>query len=43
MDGNELVRGCNEWQLCNMISGSWTKKLKNELDKIGLGYIGHRP
>jgi hypothetical protein len=33
------VRGLYEWQISNLIFGIWAKKLSEELDKIGLGYI----
>jgi hypothetical protein len=36
---NELVRGCNKWQMQNIRFGSWDRDLKEELDKIGLGSI----
>jgi hypothetical protein len=43
-DGQEeLVRGCYEWEISNLKSGSWAKKLKEELDKTGLVYIWQDP
>jgi hypothetical protein len=39
----ELARGCYEWQKRKLKSESWTRKLREELDKIGLGYIWQDP
>jgi hypothetical protein len=43
MDMEELVRGWYEQQTNNLKFGSWAKKLSEELDKIGLGYIWQHP
>jgi hypothetical protein len=39
MDKNKSERGCYEWQISNLKSRTWAKKLNEELDKIGLGHI----
>jgi hypothetical protein len=38
MSRDELVTGWCEWSIGDTF-GSWTKKLRLELDKFGLGYI----
>jgi hypothetical protein len=40
---NKLIRYSYEWQVNNLKFGSWAKKLREELDKIGLGYIWQYP
>jgi 1,2-phenylacetyl-CoA epoxidase catalytic subunit len=39
MDSSELVKICYEWQMNNLKVDGWAKKLKEELDKMGLTYI----
>jgi hypothetical protein len=39
MDSLEIVRACYEWQINNLKVDGWAKKLKEELEKIGLAYI----
>jgi hypothetical protein len=39
MDSSELVKICYEWQMNILKVDSWAKKLKEELDKMGLAYI----
>jgi hypothetical protein len=34
----EIVRACYEWQISNLKVDGWAKKLKEELEKIGLVY-----
>jgi hypothetical protein len=43
MDKEELVRGCYEWQIIDLKCRSWAKKLSEDLNKIGLGYIWYDP
>ncbi|KDR23460.1 hypothetical protein L798_08662 [Zootermopsis nevadensis] len=43
MDREDLVRGCYDWQVRNLKIGGWAKGLKEELDKLGLGYIWQDP
>jgi hypothetical protein len=40
MDKEELVRVCYEWQVNNFEFDSWASKLKEQLNKIGLGLFG---
>jgi hypothetical protein len=35
----EIVRACYECQINNLKGNSWAKKLKEELENIGLAYI----
>jgi hypothetical protein len=37
------VRICYEWQKENMQIGSWAKNFKEEIERIGLGFIWHNP
>jgi hypothetical protein len=39
MDSLELIKLCYEWQMKNLKVDRWAKKLKEELEKIGLAYI----
>jgi hypothetical protein len=39
MDSLELIKLCYEWQMKNLKVDSWAKKLKDELEKMGLAYI----
>jgi hypothetical protein len=39
MNKAELVTGGNEWQISNLKFCRWTKKLSEELNKTGFGYI----
>jgi hypothetical protein len=39
MDSSELVKMCYEWQMKNLKVDGWAKKLKVELEKMGLAYI----
>lgn len=39
MENEELQRERYEWQGNSSIFESWVNKLKEELDKMGLGYI----
>jgi hypothetical protein len=39
IDSLEIVRTCYEWQINNLKVEDWAKKLKKDLDKIGLAYI----
>jgi hypothetical protein len=41
MDIQDTVRQCYEWQKGNMRFESWTKKMKEDLESIGLAYIWH--
>jgi hypothetical protein len=41
MDIQDPVRQCYEWQKGNMRFESWTKKMKEESESIGLAYIWH--
>jgi hypothetical protein len=41
VDIQDPVRQCCEWQKGNMRLESWTKKMKEELESIGLAYIWH--
>jgi hypothetical protein len=41
MDIQDPVRQCYEWQKGNMRFESWAKKMKKELESIGLEYIWH--
>jgi hypothetical protein len=43
VDSGELIKKCFEWQIDNMKFGSWTKKLKDELERTGMAYICHNP
>jgi hypothetical protein len=38
MDASELVKMCYEWQMNNLKLNGWAKKLKEELEKMGLAY-----
>jgi hypothetical protein len=38
-----MIKYCFECQLDNMKFGSLAKKLKDELDEIGMGYIWQNP
>jgi hypothetical protein len=37
----DQVRQCYEWQKASMRFESWAKKMKEELESIGLAYIWH--
>jgi hypothetical protein len=39
MDSSEFVKMCYDWQMKNLKVDGWTKKLKEELEKMGLAYI----
>lgn len=39
MDKDDLVRGCYDWQVRSLKVEGWAKKVKYELDKVGLGNI----
>jgi hypothetical protein len=39
MDSSELVKMCYEWQMNNLKVDGWAKKLKEELERMGLTYI----
>jgi hypothetical protein len=39
MESSELIKLCYEWQIKNLRVDSWMKKLKEELESIGLAYI----
>jgi hypothetical protein len=39
VDSQEIVITCYKWQINNLKVESWAKKLKEELEKIGLVYI----
>jgi hypothetical protein len=41
MDIQDPVRQCYEWQKGDMRFESWTKKMKEESESIGLAYIWH--
>jgi hypothetical protein len=41
MDIRDPVRRCYEWQKGNMRFESWAKKMKEELESIGLVYMWH--
>jgi hypothetical protein len=41
MDIQDPVRQWYEWQKGNMRFKSWVKKMKEELESIGLAYIWH--
>jgi hypothetical protein len=41
MDIQDPVRQCYEWLKGNMRLESWAKKMKVELESIGLAYIRH--
>ncbi|KDR17814.1 hypothetical protein L798_08243 [Zootermopsis nevadensis] len=43
MDRDDLVRRCYDWQVLNLKIGGWAKGVKEELDKLGLGYIWQDP
>jgi hypothetical protein len=39
VDNQELVKKCYDWQKDNIKSDSWAKRVKGELEKIGLASI----
>jgi hypothetical protein len=39
MDNQELVKKCYDWQKYNTKSDSWMKRVREELEKIGLASI----
>jgi hypothetical protein len=39
MNSLEIVRACCEWQINGLNVDGWAKKLKEEMEKIGLAYI----
>jgi hypothetical protein len=39
MDSSEFVKICYEWQMNNLKADGLAKKLKEELEKMGLAYI----
>jgi hypothetical protein len=41
VDIQDLVRQCYEWQKGKMRFRSWAKKMKEELESVGLAYIWH--
>jgi hypothetical protein len=43
MGKEELIKGCYEWQVNILKFVSWTKKLSEELDGTGMGYIWQDP
>jgi hypothetical protein len=38
MDSLQIVRTCYEWQINNLNAEGWARKLKQELEKMGLAY-----
>jgi hypothetical protein len=39
MDNQELVKKCYDWQKDNIKSDSWAKRVKEELENIGLASV----
>jgi hypothetical protein len=39
MDPLQIARTCYEWQINNLNAEVWARKLKQQLEKIGLAYI----
>jgi hypothetical protein len=40
MNAQDVVRSWYKWEINRLKLGKWSKKLKEELDKLGFTYIG---